>query len=137
MAGVGSDGEGESMTVDFCEKQASSSAHNFVHNFLVFDRNHPAVGRTRDPYDYAKKFTEFFMRYFDYELRRTTLHPSSSQHTEVNSLSSETHATTTTTSPPPPTTTTTIHARMTNFPCLIIVVLWSVAITPLQLELPC
>ncbi|BFZ05399.1 hypothetical protein BsWGS_08439 [Bradybaena similaris] len=107
MAGVGSDGEGESMTVDFCEKQASSSAHNFVHNFLVFDRNHPAVGRTRDPYDYAKKFTEFFMRYFDYELRRTTLHSSSSQHTEVNSLSSETHATTTTTSPTTTTTTTT------------------------------
>uniref|UniRef100_A0A0B7AN72 SH2 domain-containing protein n=1 Tax=Arion vulgaris TaxID=1028688 RepID=A0A0B7AN72_9EUPU len=87
MASVASDGEGENMTVDFCEKQASSSAQNFVHNFLAFDRNNPAVGRTRDPYDYAKKFTELFMRYFEYELRRSSFHSSSSQHTEVNSLS--------------------------------------------------
>lgn len=70
------------MTVDFCEKQASNSAQNFVHNFLVYDRNNPAAGRTRDPYDYAKKFTEFFLRYFDYELRRSS--NSSNNHTEVN-----------------------------------------------------
>ncbi|XP_012942508.1 SH2B adapter protein 2 [Aplysia californica] len=85
MAGVGSDGEGESMTVDFCEKQASNSAQNFVHNFLAFDRNNPAIGRTRDPYDYAKKFTEFFLRYFDYELRRSSLH-NANNITEVNSV---------------------------------------------------
>ena len=86
MAGVGSDGEGESMTVDFCEKQASNSAQNFVHNFLAFDRNNPAIGRTRDPYEYAKKFTEFFLRSFDYELRRSSAH-NVNNHTEVNSVS--------------------------------------------------
>ncbi|XP_059177089.1 SH2B adapter protein 1-like isoform X2 [Physella acuta] len=85
MAGVDSDGESESMTVDFCEKQASNSAQNFVHNFLAYDRSNPAIGRTRDPYDYAKKFTEFFLRYFDYELRRSSSH-SSNNHTEVNSV---------------------------------------------------
>ena len=58
MAAVASDieGGGTSMTVDFCEKQASNSAQNFLHNFLAFDRNNPARG-TRDPYDYARKFT--------------------------------------------------------------------------------
>ncbi|GFR77188.1 SH2B adapter protein 2 [Elysia marginata] len=86
MAGVGSDGEGESMTVDFCEKQASNSAQNFVHNFLAFDRNNPATGRTRDPYEYAKKFTEFFLRSFDYELRRSSAHNVNNHHTEVNSV---------------------------------------------------
>ncbi|GFN96601.1 Sh2b adapter protein 2 [Plakobranchus ocellatus] len=86
MAGVGSDGEGESMTVDFCEKQASSSAQNFVHNFLAFDRNNPVIGRTRDPYEYAKKFTEFFLRSFDYEYRRSSIHNVNNHHTEVNSV---------------------------------------------------
>lgn len=84
MAGVGSEGDGESMTVEFCEKQASSCAQNFVHNFLAFDRNNPPTGRTRDPYDYARKFTELFMRHFDYEIRRSSFQ-CSSNHTEVNS----------------------------------------------------
>ena len=92
MAGVGVNDSEEvsSMTVDFCEKQASNSAQNFLHNFRAFDRKNPVSGRTRDPYDYAKKFTEFFLRYFEYELGRL---PSSSTNfiTEVNSLT-ESHA---------------------------------------------
>ncbi|KAK0054110.1 SH2B adapter protein 2 [Biomphalaria pfeifferi] len=86
MAGVGSDEESENMTVDFCEKQASNSAQTFVHNFLAYDRTNPAIGKTRDPYDYAKRFTEFFLRHFDYELRRSSTHGSNNHHTEVISL---------------------------------------------------
>ncbi|XP_076452769.1 SH2B adapter protein 1-like [Babylonia areolata] len=63
---------GELATVDFCERHASSSAHNFVRDFIAFDRNTPVAGRSRDPYHYAKKFTEFFLRHFDYELKRSS-----------------------------------------------------------------
>ena len=63
---------GELATADFCERHASSSAQNFVRDFVAFDRNTPAVGRSKDPYDYAKKFTEFFLRHFDYELKRSS-----------------------------------------------------------------
>lgn len=63
---------GELATADFCERHASSSAQNFVRDFVAFDRNTPSVGRSKDPYDYAKKFTEFFLRHFDYELKRSS-----------------------------------------------------------------
>ncbi|KAL8563433.1 hypothetical protein ACOMHN_051377 [Nucella lapillus] len=64
--------EGEIATTEFCERHASSSAQGFVRHFLAFDRNTPSVGRSRDPYEYAKKFTEFFLRHFDYELKRSS-----------------------------------------------------------------
>lgn len=63
---------GELATTDFCERHASSSAQNFVKDFLAFDRNTPGAGRSKDPYDYAKKFTEFFLRHFEYELKRSS-----------------------------------------------------------------
>ena len=73
---------GELATADFCERHASSSAQNFVRDFLAFDRNTPPFGRSRDPYDYAKKFTEFFLRHFDYELKRSSY--ASDSFAEVN-----------------------------------------------------
>ncbi|KAL8599972.1 hypothetical protein ACOMHN_038971 [Nucella lapillus] len=63
---------GELATVDFCERHASSSAQIFVRDFIAFDRNTPVAGRSRDPYHYAKQFTEFFLRHFDYELKRSS-----------------------------------------------------------------
>lgn len=75
---------GEHATTDFCERHASSSAQNFVRDFLAFDRNTPTAGRSRDPYDYARKFTEFFLRHFDYELKRSSF--SSESLTEVNNV---------------------------------------------------
>ncbi|KAK7487806.1 hypothetical protein BaRGS_00020947, partial [Batillaria attramentaria] len=75
---------GEHATADFCERHASSAAQNFVRDFLAFDRNSPTIGRSRDPYDYARKFTEFFLRHFDYELKRSSF--SSESLTEVNNI---------------------------------------------------
>ncbi|XP_076473034.1 SH2B adapter protein 1-like [Babylonia areolata] len=69
---VNGEGDGEIATTEFCERHASSSAQTFVRHFLAFDRNTPSVGRSRDPNDYAKKFTEFFLRHFDYELKRSS-----------------------------------------------------------------
>lgn len=75
---------GEHATADFCERHASSAAQNFVRDFIAFDRNTPAVGRSRDPYDYARKFTEYFQRHFDYELKRSSF--SSETLAEVNNV---------------------------------------------------
>ena len=72
MAAVNGEKAGELATADFCERHASSSAQNFVRDFLAFDRNTPGIGRSKDPFDYAKKFTEFFLRHFEYELKRSS-----------------------------------------------------------------
>ena len=78
---------GELATADFCERHASSSAQNFVRDFLAFDRNSPAAGRSRDPYDYAKKFTEYFLRHFEYELKRSSF--GSDSLSEVNNAAEQ------------------------------------------------
>lgn len=63
---------GEHATNDFCEKHATKVAQNFVREFIAFDRNTPSTGRSRDPFDYARKFSESFLRHFEYELKRSS-----------------------------------------------------------------
>ena len=55
--------------IEFCDKHANSASEDFFAGFLVYLKAHPTSEfRPREPIDFAKKFVELFLRYFERKL---------------------------------------------------------------------
>ncbi|WAR02580.1 SH2B2-like protein [Mya arenaria] len=56
--------------MDFCDKHARSASEEFFASFLVYLKAHPTSEfRPRDPVDFAKKFVELFLKYFEKKIQ--------------------------------------------------------------------
>lgn len=55
--------------MEFCDKHAKSASEEFFAGFLVYLKAHPTSEfRPREPIDFAKKFVELFLKYFERKL---------------------------------------------------------------------
>lgn len=56
--------------MEFCDKHAKSASEDFFAGFLVYLKAHPTSEfRPREPIDFAKKFVELFLKYFERKIQ--------------------------------------------------------------------
>ncbi|XP_052217545.1 SH2B adapter protein 1-like isoform X2 [Dreissena polymorpha] len=64
--------------MDFCDKHAKSASEEFFTSFLMYLKAHPTSEfRPREPADFARKFVDLFLKYFDIKLRNDSTFNSS------------------------------------------------------------
>lgn len=57
---------------EFCEKNARKTAVDFAQSYRLFVNDHPNVGKVVSNQEISKKFIDFFIEYFDSELKKKT-----------------------------------------------------------------
>ncbi|XP_063396310.1 SH2B adapter protein 2-like [Mytilus trossulus] len=75
---------------DFCDSRAETASENFVKDFLDFRRVNGNC-QVNDPVQYARKFVDYFLKYFDEKLKRSSYYQESNQTVPKLSLSSVPH----------------------------------------------
>lgn len=75
---------------DFCDSRAETASENFVKDFLDFRRVNGNC-QVNDPLQYARKFVDYFLKYFDEKLKRSSYYQESNQTVPKLSLSSVPH----------------------------------------------
>ncbi|KAG8194619.1 hypothetical protein JTE90_003096 [Oedothorax gibbosus] len=63
---------------EFCEKNARVTAVDFAQSYRLFANDHPNVGKTVSNQEISKKFVDFFVEFFDSELKKKIGESSSS-----------------------------------------------------------
>lgn len=56
---------------EFCNSRAETASENFVKDFLDFQRVNTGC-RVNDPIQYARKFVDYFLKYFDEKVKRSS-----------------------------------------------------------------
>lgn len=71
-AAVASNGETDekSLWPEFCEKNARVAAVDFAQNYRLFMNDHPNLGKIVSNQEISKKFIDFFLEYFDIEVKK-------------------------------------------------------------------
>ncbi|XP_054707482.1 SH2B adapter protein 1-like [Uloborus diversus] len=62
--------EDKNLWPEFCEKNARVAAVDFAQNYRLFVNDHPNVGKTVSNQEISKKFIDFFLEYFDLEVKK-------------------------------------------------------------------
>lgn len=57
--------------IEFCEDHAATAADDFSRNFMVYSEQHQTTTpeTPKEPLDFARKFVDYFLQYFDRKLR--------------------------------------------------------------------
>lgn len=74
----------------FCESRAETASEIFVKDFLDFRRIN-SHSNVNDPTQFARKFVEYFLKYFDEKVKRSSYYQGSNQTVPKLSLSSVPH----------------------------------------------
>lgn len=71
-APAASNGDTDEKTLwhEFCEKNARVSAVDFVQSYRLFINDHPNLGKVVSNQEISKKFIDFFLEYFDQEIKK-------------------------------------------------------------------
>ncbi|XP_042899382.1 SH2B adapter protein 2 [Parasteatoda tepidariorum] len=60
----------KSLWPEFCEKNARGAAIEFVQSYRLFINDHPSLGKVVSNQEISRKFIDFFIEYFDLEVKK-------------------------------------------------------------------